>query len=184
MMKLFSRAVGILFASMAVGACAAQAPAPTGVSAGLAAFTQLQPMHLDATAPDVTYLDEAGNAHQLSENKGKYIVLYFYRHDCPICTAHLPLLDAFAKSDPSRVAFVPVERTGADEGKVDTFRQKSGVQMPLFHDPSQVANATFQVTHQPWAFLISSDFVVRDDVLGAENPAAFASRVARYAPAK
>lgn len=57
---------------------------------GVGLFSQVS--HADVntgeTAPDFTLNDTNGQAHSLSQYKGKYVVLEWFNHDCPFVKKH------------------------------------------------------------------------------------------------
>ncbi len=87
------------------------------------------------TAPDFTLLDEAGKAHQLSEYKNKWVVLYFYpKDDTPGCTVEACSLRD-ARDD---LADLGAEIIGISKDEVsahEKFKAKHSLNFTLLSDP-------------------------------------------------
>ena len=81
------------------------------------AVTLLKP---GTDAPDFTLNDLSGKPVQLSDFRGKTVVLVFWASWCPDCRAEIPQLKSmWASSDPAKVKFVSV----SFDREYDTFRQ-------------------------------------------------------------
>ena len=81
------------------------------------AITLLKP---GTDAPDFTLNDLSGKPVQLSDFRGKTVVLVFWASWCPDCRAEIPQLKSmWASSDPAKVKFVSV----SFDREYDTFRQ-------------------------------------------------------------
>ena len=81
------------------------------------AVTLLKP---GTDAPDFTLNDLSGKTVQLSDFRGKTVVLVFWASWCPDCRAEIPQLKSmWASSDPAKVKFVSV----SFDREYDTFRQ-------------------------------------------------------------
>ena len=94
----------------------AQTPEEEELDAKYAA-TLLKP---GTDAPDFTLNDLSGKPVQLSDFRGKTVVLVFWASWCPDCRAEIPQLKSmWASSDPAKVKFVSV----SFDREYDTFRQ-------------------------------------------------------------
>ena len=81
------------------------------------AITLLKP---GTDAPDFTLNDLSGKPVQLSDFRGKTVVLVFWASWCPDCRAEIPQLKSmWASSDPAKVKFVSV----SFDREYDTYKQ-------------------------------------------------------------
>jgi peroxiredoxin len=171
-----------------LSACApvASGPAPvnppvTAVTAPFSPAPSAAPVALHQAAPDVAFMDNAGARHTLAEFKGKFVVLVFFAHWCGICQKELPHLAQFQSDYKDKNAVVvPIEATGADLDLLRAFGDRYNIHMPLYADPSLASAQTYLVDHYPWAYVITPNFVVQEQVLGESSPNYYASRYALY----
>lgn len=95
------------------------------------------------TAPEVALPDESGTTHRLSEQRGRWIVLYFYpTDDTPGCTTEACGFRDVYEPITSRGADVwGVSRQGAESKRA--FRAKYGLPFTLLSDEDHAATETY-----------------------------------------
>ncbi len=98
-----------------------------------------------SVAPDFTLEDQDGNAHSLSQYKGKYVLVYFYpKDDTPGCTKEACSLGEympdFSKSDAVILGISP--DTVKSHKK---FAEKYGLKFTLLADPDKKAIQAYDV---------------------------------------
>jgi peroxiredoxin Q/BCP len=86
-------------------------------------------------APAFTLKDQNGKTHELSDYKGRPVVLYFYpKDDTPGCTAEAcAFRDNLPKFKPGKAAILGVSIL--DEDSKARFAQKYDLNFPLLADP-------------------------------------------------
>lgn len=89
-----------------------------------------------AVAPDMTGEDATGKAVKLSEQKGKFAVVYFYPKDgTPGCTKQAcAFRDAFTRLEKSGVVVFGVSRDTSESHR--QFRKEHNLPFPLVSDES------------------------------------------------
>ena len=188
--------VGCLAIFGALAACALPNPtgAPASEGAGTtvlltdvppattAAGSGLGPVVMRQTAPDVSYLDAAGNRHLLSESKGKFVLLVFYAHYCPVCKREVPHTRQFTGANADKAAtMVAIEASSVGQDLVNAFAVRAGVpSTELNHDPTGVAARAYSVAHVPTVFVISPDFVAQESYVGLTPTNFYESMLALY----
>lgn len=88
-------------------------------------------------APDFSLSDEAGNAHSLSDYKGKWLVLYFYpKDDTPGCTVEACSLRD-ARDDIISLGAEVVGVSADDAPSHEKFKAKHTLNFTLLSDPEK-----------------------------------------------
>lgn len=104
----------------------------------------LLPLWVFAAAPNVTLKDLNGKPHNLNEyiGKGKWTVVVFWAHDCPICKAEIIQMvffhDAHRKKD---ATVLGVSIDGDNTAVAQQFVDEQGLNFPnLIVDPAGVGD--------------------------------------------
>jgi len=92
------------------------------------------PIH--AQAPDFTLKNQDGNSQSLSDQKGKWTLVYFYpKDDTPGCTKEAcAIRDVFEDFQKLKVAVFGVSKDSPESHKA--FAEKYGLPFTLLSDPS------------------------------------------------
>ncbi len=94
-------------------------------------------IEIGQTAPAFTLKDQDENTHKLSENKGKWVVLYFYPKDStPGCTQEACAFRDAAK-DLKKAGAVVFGVSPDDVKSHAKFADKQELNFPLLADPDQ-----------------------------------------------
>jgi thiol-disulfide isomerase/thioredoxin len=138
------------------------------------------PIAVGTRAANISYFGVDGKRQLLAGNKGKLVFLIFFAHYCDVCIEEVQKLQRIAQPG---VALVPIEATGADLELTQLFQHRYKISSPVFFDRAMAGAKAFGAQRTPRIFVISPDFVVRDDHRGETPPGYFARWVARYRPA-
>lgn len=158
----------------AVAAVASTAPDPGGVI----------DMSEGATIPDFEFIDFEGRRRQLSDFRGRYLMLDFWGSWCPPCRAEVPFVkDAYARfgSRGFEVLALDSER-GATVEQVRDYLNRNGVKW-TFATPDSVKtliDERFQIPSFPRVILLDPDGKVieaRNSALRGENLARTLDRI-------
>jgi len=126
-------------------------------------------------APDFTVYDAEGNAHKLSDFRGKPVVLNFWASWCGPCKSEMPDFDDAYKKYGEDIHFVMVNLTDGSQETVEsasTFISQSGYSFPVYYDTDMDAAATYGVNSVPITFFIDSSGAIvayGSGALTAEN---------------
>jgi thiol-disulfide isomerase/thioredoxin len=110
---------------------------------------------LGATAPELTYLDEAGHQRSLAEFKGKVVLLNFWATWCTPCRREMPLLSRMQREHGAQglvVLYVSLEEPAVLEPFL-AINRFDGIQGRLDHAADYYGAGKFY----PLSFLISRD---------------------------
>lgn len=89
-----------------------------------------------ATAPNFTKDLLSGGSASLSQYAGQVVVLSFFGHNCPVCRAHAPAVEAeihdhYAAHNPGEVQVLGVDLWNGTPAQVTSYRNATGVTFPL-----------------------------------------------------
>ena len=130
------------------------APTPTTPSDGR------QPSAAAQLVPDFTVYDAQGNAHKLSDFRGKPVVLNFWASWCGPCKREMPDFDAAYKKYGEDIHFVMVNLTdGYQETKdsASSFIESNGYSFPVFYDTDMDAARVCGISSVPVTFYIDEE---------------------------
>ena len=119
--------------------------------------TQAEEKHL---MPDFTVYDADGNPVQLSDFRGKPVVLNFWASWCGPCKSEMPDFDAKAAELNGKVAFLMVNLTDGYQETVDSasaFIQEQGYTFPVYYDTDLSAAQAYGVSSVPVTYFIDAE---------------------------
>jgi peroxiredoxin len=101
------------------------------------AIFALEPPPVGSAAPDFSLPDTQGQAHSLSQYKGKYVVLEWHNHDCPYTIKHYQSgnMQSLQKQWTAKgvvwftvISSAPGEQGYVDAGQENAYMKKMGAQ--------------------------------------------------------
>ncbi len=181
----FERALGLALVATFLVACApmgqgpAITPAPTeqradgpsaapslGATGAVATF----PLR-DKPWPQISFQELDGKTRQLSEFKGKAVLLVFFAYWCQHCQVELPRLQrAIADLKPANFVCVPIEASLGTPAQVREFATQFQITLPLYVDPLGAAYRAYNVRSFPTVFRLDADGTVKDTHTGELPP--------------
>jgi len=115
------------------------------LSLGAAELPVAQPFSL----PD---LDDV--THDLSEYRGRFLLLEFFITRCPDCTAMVPRLQRLREAIPERfLAMVAINNREPVE-RLRTYAQQHSITYQILRDPTTEVFWRYNIEHVPTLFLI------------------------------
>lgn len=120
-------------------------------------------------APDFTLTTLDGKKVQLSELKGKKVIVNFWATWCPPCKAEMPHMQNFYEdfSDEENVEILAVNLTSEDkEESVQNFVQDYGLTFPIPLDSEGVVGETFQAITIPTSYMIDTKGRIQNKIVG------------------
>ena len=126
-------------------------------------------------APDFTAYDAEGNAHKLSDFRGKPVILNFWASWCGPCKMEMPDFDKAYQAYGDQVEFLMVNLTDGAQETVETasaFLTEAGYSFPVYFDTDRSGAIAYGVNAVPVTYFIDADgnFVAwHQGVLSAEN---------------
>jgi len=120
-------------------------------------------------APNFAGQDLQGKPVQLSDYRGKPVMVTFWSPDCFACREELATLQAIAqKPDSDMVLLTVVAHPTAAE--VKDFVQKEGLAFPVIMDEQATITTQYKVHGEPFTYFISPDGRIEQKVIGAGQP--------------
>lgn len=123
------------------------------------------------TAPNFRYTSADGTSIQLSDLKGKLVLINFFATWCGPCMQELPRLQSDIydkyKAHPDFVLLVIGREHSTDELKI--FNDKKGFSFNLIADPKREIYSAFAKQYIPRNFLIGKDGKVIYSAVGFDN---------------
>ena len=110
--------------------------------------------------------DISGNKVELSDFKGKVILLNYWATWCPPCIAEMPSLQKLYNDYQDKMVFVFL--TNDDKPKVDAFLKKREFTLPVYYQISK-APSRLSTASLPTTFLIDQNGKILIDEVGASD---------------
>ena len=110
-------------------------------------------------APDFTVYDGDGSTVNLSDFRGKPVVLNFWASWCGPCRIELPDFDAASQELAGEVQFLMVNRPGGRETKeqAEALIRQEGYSFPVYYDLDQDAAITYGVNSLPITLFLDAE---------------------------
>ena len=111
-------------------------------------------------APDFTVYDLEGNAHKLSDFRGKPVLLNFWASWCGPCQMEMPDFQKFYESHGDKVNFVIVNLTDGQQETVESasaFIAEQGYTFPVYYDTDIDAAMKYGVNAVPVSYFIDGE---------------------------
>lgn len=110
-------------------------------------------------APDFTVYDGDGGTVNLSDFRGKPVVLNFWASWCGPCRKELPDFDAASQELAGAVQFLMVNMTGGRETKeqAEALIRQEGYSFPVYYDLDQDAAITYGVNSLPTTLFLDAE---------------------------
>ena len=111
-------------------------------------------------APDFTVYDLEGNAHKLSDFRGKPVLLNFWASWCGPCQMEMPDFQKFYESHGDQVNFVIVNLTDGQQETVESasaFIAEKGYTFPVYYDTDIDAAMKYGVSAVPVSYFLDAE---------------------------
>jgi len=121
-------------------------------------------------APDFSLQDMQGRQVQLSDLRGKVVIVNFWATWCPPCRAEMPSMEALHlafKEDDLVLLAINVEEDAHE--LVENFLKKNPYNFPILLDAETEVQQGYGVFQFPESFIIDRNGVVVKKIIGAVN---------------
>lgn len=112
-------------------------------------------------APDFTLKNQAGKNMNLTEQRGKIIVLNFWASWCGPCRTEMPVLQDFHEKYQELGVDVWGVNVEQENQAGHDFLKEVKVDFPIFFDPTNTLSASYQVEAMPTTVVIDRSGLVR-----------------------
>lgn len=121
-------------------------------------------------APNFTVQDADGNAVQLSDFRGKPVVLNFWASWCPPCKGEMPDFEAMYKIYSPDVQFMMVNLTDGSQETLSSataYIAEQGYTFPVFYDTALDATNKYGIYSVPMTYFIDENGIAVARASGA-----------------
>jgi len=155
---------------MSFAAAITRCPIPYDADAGEEGASAMN----DALLYSMTRID--GTSENLSDYRGKVLLLNVWATWCPPCKEEMPSMQRLYEEldDPEfEILAVSIDAPRGEEdalgrpgGDLGAFAEEYGLTFPILHDPDGSIQRTYQTTGVPETFIIGRDGVIYKKVAG------------------
>ncbi|MCM3693412.1 peroxiredoxin family protein [Neobacillus niacini] len=120
-------------------------------------------------APNFELTTLGGETVQLSDYKGKKVILNFWATWCPPCKAEMPHMQNFyEKNKGNDIEIVAVNLTNMDKGKteIENFVKEYGLTFAIPLDEEGTIGAQYQAFSIPTSYIIDSKGIITKKIIG------------------
>lgn len=137
------------------------------------ALTENSSLQKGDTPPDFKLETLDGEQFQLSELKGKKVILNFWATWCPPCKAEMPHMQSFHEKFGDEVEVVAVNLTNNDSGmkRIQEFVDDYGLTFTIPLDKKGVVEDAYEATTIPTSYIITSEGTVQHKIVGPMDEA-------------
>ena len=129
-------------------------------------------------APDFRLQTLDGGSFQLSDQRGKPVVLNFWATWCGPCRNDLPAIQKAAEHLGDNVVFAAVDQ-GEEADLVQSFVEEMGLTFTVPMDAGGEVGVVYNVTGLPTTFFIDRNGVIQSLWMGEMNSVTLAENIAR-----
>lgn len=130
---------------------------------------RFKPVGEGSVAPPFAFEDLQGKKVSLEDYRGKVVFMNIWATWCDPCREEMPSMEMLykkMKGRPFEILAVSVDR---DKDKVVAFRDEYKLTFPILLDKRRKITRIYRTTGVPETFIIDSDGVVAEKVIGARN---------------
>lgn len=112
------------------------------------------------TAPDFSVYDADGNAHKLSDFRGKPVILNFWATWCGYCKMEMPDFDTKYQEYGDEIHFLMINVTDGIQETVEkaaAYVAEQGFAFPVYYDTEQSAAVGYNLSGLPVTYLLDAD---------------------------
>lgn len=132
-------------------------------------------------APDFTLTTVEGETLQLSQLRGKPVVLNFWATWCGPCRREMPTLERASQRFAGRVEFIGIDQ-GEPADVVVPYLEEVGVTFAVPLDSDMTVGDRYQVRGMPTTFFVDKEGVIRHIWMGEMNAVILAEGLATIWP--
>ncbi|GGG60854.1 TlpA family protein disulfide reductase [Paenibacillus radicis (ex Gao et al. 2016)] len=131
-------------------------------------------------APDFKLASLDGSEISLSDYRGKTVFVNFWASWCPPCKVEMPHMEKlYASYREQDVVVLSVNMTSTEKSgsNVSSFVEARGLTFPIVLDEKGAVMSQYRVRSYPTTFIIDSEGIIRDRMLGAVDFAGMERRL-------
>ncbi|MBQ6446207.1 redoxin domain-containing protein [Cytobacillus oceanisediminis] len=117
-------------------------------------------LNIGDTAPNFTLKDLSGKKVQLSDFKGKSVMINFWATWCPPCKKEMLDIETFSKEYKDQWVVLAVNVDGGNEEGVRQFIQERKLTFPVIMDEKDVVANQYHILSIPTTYFLNKDGVI------------------------
>ena len=129
----------------------------------------LMPVKKKPPALDFMLEDMNGKVWQLSDLRGKVVVINFWAVSCPVCRVEMPTLQKFWQRMKKLDVQVLTIHVGHTEAEVRKFIRENNLKLPVLHDPYKRVARAWGAFTLPLTFVLNPDGKLAYIAFGGRN---------------
>ena len=159
--KLWPVTTGLVWVVLGIISCSSlDAPPPQGVP---------DSFNVGQLAPQFTTTDRKGQVHQLSDFRGKVVLVNFWATWCPPCVEEMPSMESLCKElDQEQLAIMALSVDDSWE-PVDVFFRESNFGLIIYSDFGGKIAQLYGTEKVPETYILNKHGVIVHKVVGATN---------------
>ncbi|WP_066047930.1 TlpA disulfide reductase family protein [Robertmurraya korlensis] len=125
---------------------------------------------LENQSPNFQVMDLNGNIANLSDYRGKKVLLNFWASWCPPCKAEMPHMEELYKEHVDEgIVILALNMTNTENSLEDVrnFVEDQKLTFPILLDEEGEVSAKYEILAYPTSYFIDSTGVIRNKVTGA-----------------
>ncbi len=130
---------------------------------------EIRKLEIGRSAPDFLLNDIRGRGWNLSDLRGKVVLVNFWATWCPPCREKLPDLQALYEGLPREKFEILAILNNDDPRLAEALAAKIGLTFPILTDPGSKVATSFGLTGVPETFIIDPDGILRGKILGPRS---------------
>ncbi|HWJ78364.1 MAG TPA: TlpA disulfide reductase family protein [Niallia sp.] len=111
-------------------------------------------------APDFKLNDLSGKTYQLSNLKGKKVMINFWTTWCPPCKKEMLDIERFSKEMHDQLIVLAINIDGGNERGVQEFVQARKLSFPILLDKKDLVSNRYQIISIPTTFFIDERGII------------------------
>jgi len=157
--------------------------APVAILGLIAMGCSAPAVEMDKPAPDFQLPDLAGEEVNLSDFKGKPVLLNFWAGWCRPCEEEMPYLQQVYEEWSDQGLVVLTVNLGDSPSEVNQFMQNNQLSLPVLLDIKQSLAQEYNVASIPTTFFIDKDGIIRAKIIGSfRSKEAIESKLGQIVP--
>jgi thiol-disulfide isomerase/thioredoxin len=162
-MKKYSLLVIILFSLSIIGCKKNVKVEPSTVNNSTSPAVKSESVEM---APNFTLTSTNGKNIQLSDFRGKVVIVDFWATWCPPCRKGIPDLIDIQKEFKNEVVVIGISLDQDTKSEVIPFMKKFGINYPVVYGDNKVVNDYGSINAIPTSFVINKDGKIVDKHIG------------------